>query len=184
LREAKSAIGRNNSVVNGCAGRSTKRFDEAYSEAWCLSVSGLFGRGAMSDLSPLCALKRTFANVSRLSVYARTNPHIAVAHEVFRGAQPVLNALGARIDPAAPPLRQINPTGKISLSSSGKSGLGPPPSCPRGRGVGHRHERWDGMRWTRQCRARDGMAGRASARERSQDVLTSDAEAYGEVVWS
>jgi hypothetical protein len=26
------------------------------------------------------------------------------------------------------------------------------PFHPSTRGVGHRHERWDGMRWTRQCR--------------------------------
>ena len=32
------------------------------------------------------------------------------------------------------------------------------PPCQRG--VGHRHERWAGMRWTRQRRARDGIAGR------------------------
>jgi hypothetical protein len=82
-------------------------------------------------------------------------------------------------------LRQNNPTGKFPLLPSGKSVLGLPASCPRGRGVGHRHERWDGMRWTRRRRARDGMAGRAlRARERSQDGLTSGAEAYGEVVWS
>src|ERR1700722_5305750 len=59
-------------------------------------------------------------------------------------------------------LRQNNPTGKFSLPPSGKSPLRLTPSCPRGRGVGHRHERWDGMRWTRWHRARDGMAGRAS----------------------
>ena len=53
-------------------------------------------------------------------------------------------------------VRQINPTGKspktlsiplaknISLSSSGKSKLRLTPSCPEKRGVGHRHERWDG----------------------------------------
>jgi hypothetical protein len=58
-------------------------------------------------------------------------------------------------------LRQNNPTGRFPLSSSGKSLLKLPASCPRGRGVGHRHERRDGMRWTRRRRARDGMAGRA-----------------------
>jgi hypothetical protein len=50
--------------------------------------------------------------------------------------------------PAAPrALRQINPTGKISLNTSGKSPLGLPPSCPRGRGVGHRHRTlgWDAV---------------------------------------
>ena len=31
---------------------------------------------------------------------------------------------------------------------------------PRRRGVGHRHERWDGLRWTRQRRAREVFAGR------------------------
>ena len=65
-------------------------------------------------------------------------------------------------------LRQNNPTGRFPLSSSGKSVLGLPASRPRERGVGHRHERWDGMRWTRRHRARDGMAGRPlRARERS-----------------
>jgi hypothetical protein len=44
-------------------------------------------------------------------------------------------------------------------------------------------ERWDGMRWTRRYRARDGIAGRDKFRERSQDVLTSGAKAYGEVMW-
>jgi hypothetical protein len=44
-------------------------------------------------------------------------------------------------------------------------------------------ERWDGMRWTRRHRARDGTAGRDKLRERSQDVLTSGAKAYGKVVW-
>jgi hypothetical protein len=114
-----------------------------------VSALALFGHGAMSDLSPLCASKRTSVNVSRLSVYARTNPHclIAVAHEVFRAAQPVLNALGALTRPPAPYLRQNNPTGKFSLSPSGKSLLGLPPSCPRGRGVGHRHRTlgWDAV---------------------------------------
>jgi hypothetical protein len=45
-------------------------------------------------------------------------------------------------------------------------------------------ERWDGMWWTRRHRARDGIAGRDKLRERSQDVLTSGAEAYGKTVWT
>jgi hypothetical protein len=130
-----------------------------------------FGHGAMSDLSPLCAPERTFTNASRLDSRL-TNPHCPHC------------GCSAQGRPVAPWLRQNNPSGKFSLSPSGKSLLGLTPSCPRGRGVGHRHERWDGMRWTRRCRARDGIAGRASARERSQGVPTSDAEAYGEVVWS
>jgi hypothetical protein len=32
--------------------------------------------------------------------------------------------------------------------------------CPGKRGVGHRHERWGGLWWTRQRRARDVFAGR------------------------
>jgi hypothetical protein len=125
----------------------------------------------MSDLSPLSAPERKFTNASRIDSRP-TNPHCPHC------------GCGAQGRPVAPWLRQNNPSGKFSLSPSGKSLLGLTPSCPRGRGVRHRHERWDGMRWTRQCRARDGIAGRASARERSQDVPTSDAEAYGEVVWS
>jgi hypothetical protein len=45
----------------------------------------------------------------------------------------------------------------------------------RGRGVGHRHERWDGMRWTRQRRARRGIAGQASVCERSTGAQTNGA---------
>jgi hypothetical protein len=45
-------------------------------------------------------------------------------------------------------------------------------------------ERWDGMWWTRRHRAREGIAGRDKLRERSWGVLTSGAEAYGEVVWT
>ena len=37
---------------------------------------------------------------------------------------------------------------------------------PRG-DVGHRHERWDGMRWTRQRRARLGLQGGSSVSDRS-----------------
>jgi hypothetical protein len=51
------------------------------------------------------------------------------------------------INPTAHRLRQSNPTGKISLSPSGKSLLGLTPSCPRERGVGHRHRTlgWDAV---------------------------------------
>ena len=44
--------------------------------------------------------------------------------------------------------------------------------------VGH------GMRWTRQRWARDGIAGRVLARERSPGAQTNNAFADGEVVWS
>ena len=37
---------------------------------------------------------------------------------------------------------------------------------PEKRGVGHRHERWGGLRWTRQRQARKMFAGRASVSER------------------
>ena len=131
------------------------------------------------------ASKRTSANVSRLSVYARTNPHclIAVAHEAFRAAQPVLNALGALTRPPAPRLRQNNPTGKFSLSPSGKSLLGLAPSCPRGRGVGHRHRT---LGWDAVDAAVSGVkfVRRAVFRERATARRTYDAKAYGEVVWS
>src|SRR4030088_3348810 len=82
-----------------------------------------------------------------------------------------------------PHLRQINPTGKISLSPSGKSSLGLPPSCPRGRGVGHRHRTlgWDGVD---AAVAGVKFVRRAVFRERTAARRTYDAEAYGEVVWS
>src|SRR3954454_12708903 len=76
------------------------------------------------------------------------------------------------------------PDGQIFAFAVGQIRFRTPGILSRGRGVGHRHERWDGMRWTRRRRARDGMAGRAfRPRERSQDVRTSGAEADGEVVW-
>ena len=53
----------------------------------------------------------------------------------------------------------------IPLNPSGKSELQAPSSCPAQRGVGHRHERWGGLRWTRQrrsarcvCRAGDPVS--------------------------
>jgi hypothetical protein len=57
-------------------------------------------------------------------------------------------------------------TKNISLFPKGKSGAHLSPSRPDKRGVGHRHERGTGMRWTPKLR------------------LTSVAEAYGEDVWS
>jgi hypothetical protein len=71
----------------------------------------------------------------------------------------------------------------ISLVPSGKS---PPlvsaiPS--RERGVGHRHERWDGMRWARQRRARDVSQGGLRLVS-DNGAQTIDVAAYGEAVWS
>jgi hypothetical protein len=55
----------------------------------------------------------------------------------------------------------------------------------RKRGVGHRHERWGGMRWTRQRPRAAAIAGRVlSIRERSICTQTNGAEAYGKIVWS
>jgi len=39
----------------------------------------------------------------------------------------------------------------ISVHTGRKSPSCPRPSGPSERGVGHRHERWDRMRWTRRC---------------------------------
>jgi hypothetical protein len=57
----------------------------------------------------------------------------------------------------------------FSLNAAPKSTLQLPLSRPEKRGVGQRHERWDGLRWTRQRRAREVFAGRVF-RERAQRV--------------
>jgi len=82
-----------------------------------------------------------------------------------------------------PWLRQINPSGRISLSPLSKSLFDSRHPVPEQGALAIVTERWDGMRWTRRHRARDGIAGRDKLRERLQDVPTSGAEAYGEVVW-
>ena len=86
-----------------------------------------------------------------------------------------------------PRLRQINRSGKISLFPKGKSALGIPPSCPQGRGVGHRYRTlgWDAVDAAASgaqvnCRAGFGLS---QTRERSNGAQTNGAEAYGEVVW-
>jgi hypothetical protein len=71
----------------------------------------------------------------------------------------------------------------ISLNPSGKSSLQTRPVPSRKRGVGHRHERWDGMRWTRQRRARDVTQGGLRLVS-DNGVQTIDVAAYGEAVWS
>ena len=48
----------------------------------------------------------------------------------------------------------------FSLNAAPKSHLQLPLSCPEKRGVGQRHERWGGLRWTRQRQARGVFAGR------------------------
>src|SRR6266852_2768510 len=55
---------------------------------------------------------------------------------------------------------------------------------PHQRGVSRSSRTRGGMRWTRQRFARDGIAGRASVRERLPSERTRDVAAYGEVVWS
>lgn len=62
------------------------------------------------------------------------------------------------------------PARNFSLNAPPKSNLQLPPSCPAKRGVGHRHERWDGLRWTRQCRARAWLQG-GYGRERPDGTL-------------
>jgi hypothetical protein len=52
----------------------------------------------------------------------------------------------------------------------------------RERGVGHRHERWGGMRWT-QGRRRDACS-QGGFRERATTRRMSGADAYGKTVWS
>jgi hypothetical protein len=71
----------------------------------------------------------------------------------------------------------------MSLSSSGKSPLRVLPSCPRGRGVGHRHRTlgWDAVDAAH--RARDGIAGRINSVSDVRNAATNGADAYGKIVW-
>ena len=54
---------------------------------------------------------------------------------------------------------------KYSASSRPQITLTTPAIPSRKRGVGHRHERWGGLRWTRQRQAREVFAGRLSVNE-------------------
>jgi hypothetical protein len=91
--------------------------------------------------------------------------------------------------------RQIDPTGKSAKTCPAPLAKIFPfsrnpnhftsiaiPSREEGR-FGHRHERWDGMRWTRQRQACSGIAGRALpvSDQRHADDGTV---AYGKTVWS
>jgi hypothetical protein len=60
-------------------------------------------------------------------------------------------------------MRQINPSGKISLFPKPKSPLDSPHPVPRQGALAIVTERWDGMRWTRRDRARNGIAGRVNS---------------------
>src|SRR5712692_959958 len=123
-------------------------------------------------------------SVCRVGLAPTGKRRLFTAHtQSGRSPTKVDTALRALTHPAAPPLRQINPTGKISLSPSGKSSLGLPPSCPRGRGVGHRHRT---LGWDAVDAAVSGVkcVRRAVFRERTAARRTYDTEAYGEVVWS
>jgi hypothetical protein len=90
-----------------------------------------------------------------------------------------------RNPPSFSRLRQIGTTGKISLFPKGKSPVGILSSCPPGGALAIVTERWDGS-----CGGRGGIVramglqGGFLIRERSQDVLTSGAEAYGKNVWA
>ena len=72
---------------------------------------------------------------------------------------------------------------KIPLNPSGKSKVKLVPSCPGKRGVGHRHERWGRLRWTRQRQAR-GSDRRAVLTVSEHGAQTNGADAYGKTVWS
>ena len=54
----------------------------------------------------------------------------------------------------------------IPVFDTPKSAVELLPSHPSTRGVGHRRERWGEMRWTRQRRARELIAGRISVSDR------------------
>src|ERR1700730_3871677 len=139
----------------------------------------------MSDLSPLCASNRTSA--TRLVYEVTPSPTRTASSQLpmmgFEGFNPSCRRF------APVPLlllrapRQNNPTGKISLSLSGKSLLGLTPSCPRGRGVGHRHRT---LGWDAVDAAASGVkcVRRAVFRERTAARRTYDAEAYGKIAWS
>ena len=81
---------------------------------------------------------------------------------VFPEQRTWLDQPGKKVSQAASYLRQNNPTGKFSLSPSGKSILDSRHPVPEEGALAIVTERWDGMRWTRRRRARVKFAGRFS----------------------
>jgi hypothetical protein len=139
----------------------------------------------MSDLSPLCASNRT--PPTRLVYEVTPSPTRTASSQLPMMGYEGFNPSCRRFAPVALPLpralRQNNPTGKISLLLSGKSLLGLAPSCPRGRGVGHRHRT---LGWDAVDAAASGVkcVRRAGFRERTAARRTNGAKAYGKIVWS
>jgi hypothetical protein len=96
-----------------------------------------------------------------LSSRARSrDPCIAMTVGTDRVRHAETHPTGKSKKPVQPSLQKYSDFPKMQIT------LYPPLSCPSERGVGHRHERWDGMRWTQAA------------------LLTNSADADGEVVWS
>ena len=89
----------------------------------------------------------------------------------------------SREAPTLRQLRQINPSGKISLNPSGKSLLQTRPSHPARGAYRDRHETRDGMRWTRAASARTVSQGESLVSDPSARRTTA-LFAYGKTVWS
>src|SRR3984893_7238965 len=108
---------------------------------------------------------------------------MAVVHEGFRRAQLILRALRAQSIPLRTGCDKVTRRANFPFRRRANHFLDSRHPVPEEGALAIVTERWDGMRWTRRHRARDGIAGRDKLRERSQDVLTSGVEAYGKVVW-
>jgi len=115
-----------------------------------------------------------------------TNPHclIAVVRDGFRRIRGILQALRVLTIPPPRACDKLTRRAKFSFRRRANHLYDSGHPVPEEGALAIVTERWDGMWWTQRHRARDGIAGRDKLRERSWDVLASDAEAYGKVVWS
>src|ERR1700761_1591552 len=106
----------------------------------------------MPSTTSLCRPRASARNnlrgcdILKSDLSSKTDEHDAEGYKpsVFRRARKPEFIKTVQAVSSGPAMR-----GKILRFHSRPNHLPMAPSCPGTRGVGHRHERWDGMRWTR-----------------------------------